>query len=34
MPFEVDNFAIWTWNAALVSKRRFITENVIFISQI
>jgi len=33
MPFEVNNFAIRTWNVVLVSECRFISENVVFISE-
>ena len=34
MPFIVNNFAIRTWNVALVSECRFVFENVIFVSEI
>jgi len=34
MPFEVNNFAIRTCNVVLVSKCRFVAENVVFISEI
>jgi len=40
MQFEVNNFAIWTWNVILVSKRCFsenvmcVSENVVFVSEI
>jgi len=34
MPFEVNNFATRTWNDVLVSECRFISENVVFVSEI
>jgi len=34
MPFEVNNFAIRTCNVVLVSECRFVSENVVFISEI
>jgi len=34
MPIEVNNFAIRTWNVVLVSEFRFVSENVIFVSEI
>jgi len=34
MPFEVNNFAIWTCNVVLVSECRFVSENVVFVSEI
>jgi len=34
MTFEVNNFAIWTWNVILVSECRFVSKNVIFVSEI
>jgi len=34
MPFEVNNFAIQTWNVVLVFECRFVSENVCFICEI
>jgi len=34
MPFEVINFAIRTWNVILVVECRFVSENVVFVSEI
>jgi len=33
MPFEVNNFAIRTWNVVLVFECRFVSENVVFVSE-
>jgi len=34
MLFEVNNFAIRTWNVVLVSECGFLSENVVFVSEI
>jgi len=34
MPFDINNFAIRTWNFVLVSECHFVPENVIFVSKI
>jgi len=34
MPFEVNNFAIRTWNVVLASECLFVSENVVFDSEI